>query len=285
MMLSVVAVAVAFGISLCGGDSASQRWDPTEQETLWEVEEQAWYVLYMQGIAAGTLYTATMISSAESDMLMKGCADENKRQNPTARYKTIEDMSLRISRGNDDVNLKFFTEMTELGSTGEILHCGYTQQMAQDAVSMSYTFSPSGIKILSEQGGRHTSSTQEPLVYPADVHIIGRKAARDLFLSGLNGGNLSIRYSTLKPEMGTKVLNVVSEFQSFDPLNPHKDDATRGQPVGSDGSALNTSIWLTTMEGLPIAIKEWVDGSTGSVVRMVMDTGTGPIEAHVIIYE
>jgi hypothetical protein len=45
----------------------------------------------------------------------------------------------------------------------------------------------------------------------------------------------------------------------------------RGEPV-------DTTVWDTTIEGMPIKVTEWMDGR-GDVVRMLIDSGAGVIEA------
>eukprot|EP00041_Stephanoeca_diplocostata_P032445 m.1039859 g.1039859 ORF g.1039859 m.1039859 type:complete len:573 (-) comp24150_c2_seq11:2285-4003(-) len=259
----------------CSANRGTQDIDSVKESLDWQVAEQAWYILYMQGIAAGTLHTATMVAGNVTGTDVEGCADSDLSCTSTLRYKTTEDMSLQIARGTDNVELKFFTEMTETYPAGDILHCGYTQKMAQDAVNMSYTFRPSGIEVLSEQGDRQTTSIQEPLQPRADGRILGRKAARDLFLRGLHSGVDIVQYLTVKPELGTKVLSVVSELQSFELFTLEAPGVAEG------GKTVNTSVWLTRMEGVPIEIKEWVVHATGEVVRLVMDTGTGPVEARI----
>jgi hypothetical protein len=71
----------------------------------------------------------------------------------------MDDMTVKINRGEDSVKLWFLTVMTEDASTGRVLTAGYTQQMAEDTITMEYTFGDTEVQVTSVQSGKtHTSS-------------------------------------------------------------------------------------------------------------------------------
>ena len=71
----------------------------------------------------------------------------------------MDDMTVKINRGEDSVRLWFLTVMTEDASTGRVLQAGYTQQMAEDTIKMEYTFGDTEVLVTSVQSGKtHTSS-------------------------------------------------------------------------------------------------------------------------------
>jgi len=96
-------------------------------------------------------------------------------------------MNVKINRGQDQVNMKFVTEMTE-DAQGCVMNAGYDQRMAEDTIKMRYHFTDAKVTIVSSQQGKIHVTDADPV---APSHI-GRAAARRRFIHALDANQTEI---------------------------------------------------------------------------------------------
>lgn len=228
--------ALLFAVFACAVCSS------TEGE--WKVNEDQdkWYSLKISGVNAGIMHTVVETSQ-------------------TGDIRTQETMRMQIDRGQDHVKLKFRTDFVE-SATGEAIDVGYSQQMAQNEIKMSYLFTPTGIIVTSDQAGnKKTSSNPLPV-----GEYLSRYASQQYFLERSKAGDSIIKYSTIKPEMGPQVVNVTSFLQGEEKMT-----------VG--GKEVDVAVWLTQVSGISLNTSETFSLEDGTLMRTLVDSQFGELEA------
>jgi hypothetical protein len=248
----------------------------------WMVEEEHWYSLQIGGASAGTMRTAVerasdWPSAAAEAALAAGGADGVAAEIAVGAdgatdagltrevVRTYEEMTMEIDRGADKVSLWFRTVAVEDAKTGEALQVGYVQRMAQNTITMRYTYADTEVEVRSQQGdaGR-ISRSSAPL--PARPYK-ARYAAQQYFRERGLAQDATVAYASVRPEMGPQLVNVTSHFVE-----------TKTQRVaGKDGVLVD--VWLTEVSGISLNTTETFRASDGVLVGTLVDSQFGELAA------
>ena len=206
----------------------------------WTTLEEAWYMMTLGGQPCGHLRT---MLQQDGDL-----------------YRTLSESTLSVGRAGASVTVTISSTFDERADHTPVA-ASLTQSMGGAPTTTDWTFSPTGIEVKAQQGGRATTSTK-PLP-PAGW--LTPRAADALRKKALKDGLVTVEFTTIDPQNGTAPMSV-------------KSQRTGTGPLTIDGKQLAGTTWTTRTSLLPIDTIEEYDAA-GVMVRQVTPMALGRIEA------
>lgn len=206
----------------------------------WTTLEEAWYAMTLGGQPCGHLRT---VLQQDGDL-----------------FRTLSESTLSVGRAGASVTVTISSTFDERADQTPVA-ASLTQSMGGAPTTTEWTFSPTGIEVKAQQGGRTTSSTK-PLppagwLTPRAADALRKKAFKD--------GLTTVEFTTIDPQNGTAPMTV-------------KSQRTGTGPLTIDGKQMAGSTWTTRTSLLPIDTIEEYDAA-GLMVRQVTPMALGKIEA------
>lgn len=206
----------------------------------WTTLEEAWYSMTLGGQPCGHLRT---VLQQDGDL-----------------YRTLSESTLSVGRAGASVTVTISSTFDERADHTPVA-ASLTQAMGGAPTTTEWTFSPTGIEVKAQQGGRATTSTK-PLppagwLTPRAADALRKKAFKD--------GLTTVEFTTIDPQNGTAPMTV-------------KSQRTGTGPLSIDGKQVAGSSWTTRTSLLPIDTIEEYDAA-GVMVRQVTPMALGRIEA------
>ena len=206
----------------------------------WTTLEEAWYAMTLGGQPCGHLRTTLQ---QDGDL-----------------FRTLSESTLSVGRAGASVTVTISSTFDERADHTPVA-ASLTQSMGGAPTTTDWTFSPTGIEVKAQQGGRATTSTK-PLP-PAGW--LTPRAADALRKKALKDGLVTVEFTTIDPQNGTAPMSV-------------KSQRTGTGPLTIDGKQLAGTTWTTRTSLLPIDTIEEYDAA-GVMVRQVTPMALGRIEA------
>jgi transglutaminase-like putative cysteine protease len=206
----------------------------------WTTVEEAWYAMTLGGQPCGHLRTTLQ---QDGDL-----------------FRTLSESTLSVGRAGASVTVTISSTFDERADHTPVA-ASLTQSMGGAPTTTDWTFSPTGIEVKAQQGGRATTSTK-PLP-PAGW--LTPRAADALRKKALKDGLVTVEFTTIDPQNGTAPMSV-------------KSQRTGTGPLTIDGKQLAGTTWTTRTSLLPIDTIEEYDAA-GVMVRQVTPMALGRIEA------
>ena len=206
----------------------------------WTTLEEAWYAMTLGGQPCGHLRT---MLQQDGDL-----------------FRTLSESTLSVGRAGAAVTVTISSTFDERADHTPVA-ASLTQSMGGAPTTTEWTFSPTGIEVKAQQGGRATTSTK-PLppagwLTPRAADALRKKAFKD--------GLTTVEFTTIDPQNGTAPMTV-------------KSQRTGTGPLTIDGKQVAGSTWTTRTSLLPIDTVEEYDAA-GLMVRQVTPMALGRIEA------
>ena len=206
----------------------------------WTTLEEAWYAMTLGGQPCGHLRT---MLQQDGDL-----------------YRTLSESTLSVGRAGASVTVTISSTFDERADHTPVA-ASLTRSMGGAPTTTEWTFSPTGIEVKAQQGGRATTSTK-PLppagwLTPRAADALRKKAFKD--------GLTTVEFTTIDPQNGTAPMTV-------------KSQRTGTGPLTIDGKQVAGSTWTTRTSLLPIDTIEEYDAA-GLMVRQVTPMALGRIEA------
>ncbi|KAG8466081.1 hypothetical protein KFE25_005651 [Diacronema lutheri] len=211
MRRSLLAVAALLG-----------AWGAREED--WP-DEDLWYTVRIADAPVGSLHTTV--------------------SHDGGRYLSTEAMHVLVHRGDDLSEMQFQTDFIEYdeaskpASLPRAIETSYVQEFAKQQIKMLCRFREGEIELTSHNG-EQTHVTVAPL---ETTEWAARLQSRRQFKQGCLAGAEAIKYRTVRPELGPKVVDVTSMRVGRESLLV-------------DGVDTPVTVWDVAIAGVPVNMSE-----------------------------